>query len=158
MKVPVAARRRKRQGPPARSPRVADEDPRLAPVPLSAVPQHVAEGAARYNAGRFWHAHEAWEIAWHALRAAGKPAEADYVQGLVFVTAAFENLQRGKPVGARRQLAKALARLRALEGRGEALGLRDERGFLAALARAKEQADRPTVRPGEVPAPRLEMA
>jgi predicted metal-dependent hydrolase len=114
---------------------VADEDPRKNPAPLAEVPALVAEGAARYNAGKHWHAHESWEQAWHALRAAGKQEEADFLQGLVFVTAAFENRQRGKLPGFRRQLAKGIARLQALEGRGAALGLLDEGAFVRALAR-----------------------
>ena len=117
-----------------------DPDPRLAPAALSEVPGLVAEGAARYNAGDFWHAHESWEKAWHGLRAAGRGEEADFLQGLVFVTAAFENLQRGKPAGFRRQLAKALRRLEALPGRGAALGLVDEVGFVAALRRVDPEA------------------
>ena len=37
--------------------------------PLEDVPRLLREGAAEFNARRFWHAHEAWESAWHALRA-----------------------------------------------------------------------------------------
>jgi hypothetical protein len=61
----------------------------------------------------------------------------------VFVTAACENLARGKPEGARRQFAKALQRFDLLSGAGAALGLTDEAGFVAgvrALARAAGQA------------------
>lgn len=125
-----------------------DPDPRLDPAPLAQVPALLAEGAADYNAGRFWHAHESWEKAWHALRAEGQLAEADYVQAMVWVTAAFENFKRGKPEGARRQLAKASVVLRRLQGLGEGLGLADEAGFVAAVARAAE---------GEGPAPRLDL-
>jgi hypothetical protein len=111
------------------------EDPRARPAPLSEVPVHLAEGAALYNAGEFWRAHEAWERAWHSLRAAGQEEAADYVQALVWVTASFENLRRGKPEGHRRQLAKAVRRLRALHGAGQRLGLQGEEAFLAALGR-----------------------
>jgi len=112
---------------------LAEEDPRAHPLPLDKVPGRVAEGAARYNAGQFWHAHEAWEQAWHALRAAGKEQDADFVQALVLVTAGFENLRRGKPAGFGRQLDKALRWLDRVQGRGAALGLVDEAGFVAAL-------------------------
>lgn len=117
-----------------------DPDPRLSPAPLAEVPSLVAEGAARYNAGHYWPAHESWEKAWHALRAAGRQEEADFLQGLVLVTAALENLRRGKPAGFRRQLAKALRVLRALPGRGAALGLADEAGFVAALGLLQQRA------------------
>lgn len=111
------------------------DDPRLSPAPLAEVPALVAEGADLFNQGQYWHAHESWEKAWHALRFAGHDQEADFLQGLVLVTAAFENLRRGKPAGFRRQLGKGLVRLRALAGRGAALGLADEAGFVAALGR-----------------------
>ncbi|MCA1814566.1 MAG: DUF309 domain-containing protein [Halobacteriales archaeon] len=102
---------------------MAEEDPRRNPAPLADVPRLVAEGAARYNAGDFWHAHETWEQAWHSLRAAGMQDRADLVQALVWVTAAFENQRRGKPGGARRQLTKALPRLRAHAAHASALGV-----------------------------------
>jgi hypothetical protein len=111
------------------------EDPRLAPRAEEEVPALVAEGARRYNAGDFWHAHESWEEAWHALRAVGRHEDAAFLQGLVFVTAALENLKRGKAGGFRRQLAKAVLRLGTLAGRGDALGMSDEAGFVAAVAR-----------------------
>jgi uncharacterized protein len=112
-----------------------DPDPRISPPTLDEVPALVAEGAARYNAGHYWHAHESWEQAWHGLRAAGKQEEADVLQALVFVTAAFENWTRGKPIGAKRQLDKALRRLRAHPGRCASLGLAEEGAFVAALER-----------------------
>lgn len=111
------------------------EDPRLAPRPLAEVPALVAEGARRYEAGDYWHAHESWEQAWHALRGAGRDEDAAFLQGLVLVTAAFENLRRGKVAGFRRQLAKAVRRLRGLPGHGGPLGLLDEGGFVAAVER-----------------------
>lgn len=136
-----------------------DPDPRLSPAPLADVPALVADGAERYNEGHFWHAHESWEKAWHALRAAGRQEDADFLQGLVLVTAAFENLKRSKPAGFRRQLTKALRTLRTLPGRGAALGLADEAGFVAALVTLQERAlARDGVRGLEdlkVPVPRL---
>lgn len=93
----------------------------------------VAEGAELFNRGEFWEAHEAWEVAWHSLRDAGASDLADLLQGLILATAAFENLDRGKPRGFAVQGAKALSRMRRHEGLGSELGIADERGFYEAL-------------------------
>ena len=115
------------------------EDPRANPAPLRDVPRLVAEGAQRYNAHDFWHAHETWEQAWHSLRAHRLQEQADLVQALVWVTAAFENQRRGKPAGARRQLTKALPRLRAHAPHAAALGVEELARFTEAVERALEQ-------------------
>ncbi len=93
----------------------------------------VAKGAAEYNAGRFWEAHEDWEEAWHLLRDDGQGDRADHLQGLILATAAFENLSRGKPAGFRVQMAKALHRLRRHADLWHDLGLADEAAFREAL-------------------------
>lgn len=99
-------------------------DPRANPPPLADVPALLAEGARLYDAARYWDAHEAWESAWHALRAAERTEEADFVQGLILATAAVENLRRGKVTGFHRQGAHALWRLRRRAAAGPSLGVR----------------------------------
>lgn len=99
---------------------MADEDPRKNPLPVSVVPRLLAEGAAHYHARRFWHAHEAWEAAWHALRAA-EDGRAPYVRGMILATAAFENAVRQKEAGSKRQLAESLHALLAHKDAGESL-------------------------------------
>lgn len=93
------------------------------------------EGAAELNARRFWHAHESWEEAWHALRAAGRAEEATYVRGMILVAAALENATRGKEEGFKRQMAEGLHAL--LEGRPAAtrLGVEEPRAWEDALVR-----------------------
>lgn len=103
---------------------MSDVDPRANPVPLSEVPRLLAEGARRFDAGQYWDAHEAWEEAWHALRAAGRAEDADFLQGLILATAATENLKRGKVAGFVRQGAHALWRLRRHAASAPALGVR----------------------------------
>lgn len=83
-------------------------DPRAAPASPAEVPALLAEGAREFNERRFWHAHEAWETAWHALRAAGREADAGYVRGMILVAAALENALRGKEEGFKRQFAEGL--------------------------------------------------
>jgi len=93
----------------------------------------LAEGARRYNAGRFWDAHEAWEEAWLALKAAGRTREADVLQGFILVSAAFENRARGRERGFKRQMAEGLARIRRGEAEARALGFDDVTRFTTAL-------------------------
>ncbi len=109
------------------------DDPRDDPVSVAEVPDLLREGADHFNAGRHWHAHEAWEDAWHALRAADRQDDAEFLQGMILVTAAYENSHRGKEAGFKRQMAQGLHQLRANAGSGTGLGLRDEAGWVDAL-------------------------
>ena len=88
-------------------------DPRASPAPMGDVPRLLREGAAEWNARRFWHAHESWEAAWHAFRAAGDAEAAECLHGLILAAAALENATRGKEEGFKRQMAEALHLLRA---------------------------------------------
>jgi predicted metal-dependent hydrolase len=67
----------------------------------------LAEFLALYRAGRYFDAHEALELSWRRSR---DPRMLFY-QGLIQWAVAFEHLRRGNPRGARRQLAKAWAKL-----------------------------------------------
>ena len=58
-------------------------------------------------AGEYFAAHEDLEIAWRAA----PHEERDFLQGLVHVTVAWYQANRGNRVGCERQLAKALRRL-----------------------------------------------
>src|SRR3990172_4554127 len=73
----------------------------------------LALGIELYNAGHFWHAHEAWEAAWldapNELRA--------FYQGLIQVTAAFVHVTRNEYPGSVRLLAAGIEKL---EGYGPA--------------------------------------
>lgn len=104
---------------------MAVEDPRANPRPLADVPALLAAGAAEFNARRYWHAHEDWEAAWHALRAAGRARDAEFLQGMIVLAAGFENAKRGKDAGFRRQAAKGLALMRANRASAAALGVLD---------------------------------
>lgn len=87
------------------------------------MPRLLREGAAEWNARRFWHAHEAWESAWHSLRAAGEKDAAEFLHGLILCAAALENATRGKEDGFRRQMAEGLWLMRTHQEGAEALGL-----------------------------------
>ena len=82
-------------------------DPRHAPAPLAHVPALLSRGADAFNERRFWDAHEAWEEAWHGLRA-HKPELAEHLHGMILVAAALENATRKKESGFKRQLAEGL--------------------------------------------------
>lgn len=87
-------------------------DPRKEAAPLEEVPRLLREGAAEWNAAKFWHAHEAWESAWHALRAAQRDAQAQYVRGMILCAAALENATRDKEEGFKRQFAEGIFSLK----------------------------------------------
>lgn len=110
-------------------------DPRANAPPRSEVPRLLHEGAAEYAARRFWHAHESWEEAWHALRAAGEEHAAGYLRGMILVTVALENATRGKEAGFKRQFAEGLHALFEHRAGASALGVRDARAWEDALAR-----------------------
>lgn len=116
------------------SPRVAKgPDPRQNAAPLHEVPRLLREGAAHYNGRRFWHAHESWEEAWHALRAAGHAEEAAYLRGMILITASLENATRGKEEGFKRQFAEGLHALLSHRSAAAPLGLADARAWEDAL-------------------------
>jgi predicted metal-dependent hydrolase len=55
------------------------------------------EGAALFNAGRFFESHEVWESLWHQVRG----PQRELLQGLIQTAAAYYHLGRGNHVGAR---------------------------------------------------------
>lgn len=109
-------------------------DPRAAPAPLADVPRFLRAGADEWNARRFWHAHEAWEQAWHALRAAGEAEAAEFLHGLIVCAAALENATRSKEAGFKRQCAEGLFLMRTHLDAAPRLGLRDGARLVDALA------------------------
>lgn len=70
-------------------------------------------GLALFNQGRFFAAHEAWEVAWREAQG----TERLLLQGLIQVAAALHHVARGNPRGARSVYAKACARLDPLPSR-----------------------------------------
>lgn len=80
-------------------------------------------GIDEWHARRFWHAHEAWEEAWHALRAAGETGSAEFLHGLILCAAALENATRGKEAGFKRQMAEGLYLMRTHQEGAQPLGL-----------------------------------
>ena len=110
-------------------------DPRKDPPPLSEVPRLVREGAAEFNARRFWHAHESWESGWHALRGAGEADAAAYLRGMILVAAALENATRGKEAGFKRQMAEGLHALLGHRDAAARVGVLDARAWEDAIVR-----------------------
>ncbi len=112
---------------------MSGEDPRKNPVEVATVPRLLREGAALYNAGEFWLAHEAWETAWHSLRAEQRSDEAAYLRGMILITSAFENARRGKESGHKRQSAEGLHALLSHPQSARALNINDPRGWESEL-------------------------
>jgi hypothetical protein len=65
-------------------------------------------GLSAYRRGDFFEAHELLEPAWMG---ASDPAERDYHQGLIKLAAAYVHAVRGNPLGVRKNLVGARARL-----------------------------------------------
>ncbi len=72
----------------------------------------LAEGVDHFNAGRFWEAHESWEVLW--MKAEGE--ERQFLQGLIQLTAAYHHAQRGTLSGAARLFEAALRRMHPFPG------------------------------------------
>lgn len=100
--------------------------------------ERFAEGVASYRAGRFYEAHEHWEVLW---RDEPEPGRKTFLQGLILVAAAMHKLVvMGSPEGAERLFARADERLAKapLDAAGLAvgelrLGIDRARGVLARL-------------------------
>ncbi|MCA0351557.1 MAG: DUF309 domain-containing protein [Chloroflexi bacterium] len=67
------------------------------------------QGFELFNAGHYWHAHEAWEVQW--LQRSGN--ERDLLQGLIQTAAALVHWSRGNPKGLLLNWHKAAPKLQA---------------------------------------------
>lgn len=110
----------------------------------------VREGVDRFNAGRFFDAHEAWEEVWRSTT----PEPKDLWRGLIQVAVGlYHHLERGNPAAARRVLARGLRRIEPFPQGTEGLDL----DALRAAARLWQ--DWLTDREGDPPPlPRVELA
>ena len=72
-------------------------------------PRELLQCVALYDAGRYWHAHEALEDLWRATQ---DPARRSLYQGIIQLAAAFVHLQRDNLRGGGSLLRKAAANLR----------------------------------------------
>jgi predicted metal-dependent hydrolase len=97
-------------------------------------------GVARWDERRYFEAHELLEFAWKH----GPEEDRDLWKGVIQVAVAGVHLQRGNPIGARRLLDRALARLDALP--------EVRRGIDVASLRRSADAARGRLDSGELPA------
>jgi predicted metal-dependent hydrolase len=84
--------------------------------------------------GEYFAAHEELELAWRAAEA----EERDFYQGLVHVTVAWYQAQRGNRTGCVRQLEKAERRLASYAPEHRGVDLRDVLEQVQAAARSVE--------------------
>jgi hypothetical protein len=89
-------------------PRLAEALRLAAQPPGPDVPLDVHRGAALFDAGLFFEAHEYWEDVWRAAR----PPERTFYHGLVQAAAGCYHAEKGNAHGAAVLLAKARAKLR----------------------------------------------
>jgi hypothetical protein len=76
-------------------------------MPLDWTRGDLSEGMRCFHSGKFFEAHEHWEIVWLA---APEP-EKTFLQGLIQVAASFHHFQRGNHLGTSSLLRSALRRL-----------------------------------------------
>lgn len=67
--------------------------------------QPYLRGIDLFNHGYYWEAHEAWESLWHACGRTGLTA--DFLRGLIRLTAAGFKVKEGHPAGVARHAAAA---------------------------------------------------
>lgn len=88
----------------------------------------LALGIEHFNARRFFHAHEAWETAWHP----SPELERDFWQGITQVAVGFTHFRRGNARGATTLLRRGAQRIEAYGESFRGVPV----GALAAQARA----------------------
>lgn len=96
---------------------------------------------ALFNAGQYWHAHEALEEQWLA------EGRNPFLQGLILLAAGFVHVQKDNPPGCRKVLEKAAHRLAPYAPRHRGLDV------AAILAFIQGALDRLTDRPDGQPLP-----
>lgn len=105
----------------------------------------LAEGIELFNRGAYFECHEALELAWTPERGPRR----QFLQGLIHVSVGFYHHRRGNPVGACRQLRKALRKLAAYlpeyEGVDTARLYGDAAAMLAAIECGQAVAGYPKV-------------
>ncbi len=106
-------------------------------------PEEYLAGIARFNAGEFWEAHEAWEEIWIAEGGDLRP----FYQGLIQVAAAFHHYGNQNWQGMHKLMRDGTEKLARFLP--QAVGLDLER-FLGALAPWRELAEARCGRPGVV--------
>jgi hypothetical protein len=96
----------------------------VSPVETSgAIPPRFVRGAALFNAGYYWEAHEVWEGLWHAYGRRG--VLADVVKALIKLAAAGVKVREGQEHGVRVHARRAADLFASARGAGESrlLGL-----------------------------------
>lgn len=120
------------------------------PADPGATRHALEEGCRRFDAGRYFEAHEVWEDAW---RVEGGEVR-QLLQGLIQVAAGFhKGLVQGRPEGMVRLLTAGLTRLEAVGGLGQ-LDLASLRAdvlrWREAAKRWAERGERPALAPPRI--------
>ncbi len=69
--------------------------------------EHYLAGIALFNAGRYWHAHEAWEAAWMAMGNGSEDDAEIFFRALIQLASGLHLKRSGRLAGARSHFAKA---------------------------------------------------
>jgi len=144
--------RKRKNGPSDRSLERSSSRYRLRPAPLHAAQltpklsdadrADIAEGVELYNAGRYWHSHEAWERVWQRHDEPWRY----FIQGLIQAAAAQHQLQRGIRHGTIKHLKNALVKLEVAPADFAGLNLQEFRDHLRGLLSMAEGSTEEEVR------------
>ncbi len=105
----------------------------------------IVKGLELFNAGHFWHAHEAWEELW--LHSSGD--EKVFLQGLIQLAAAYHHVQRGTYRGGVRLFDAALRKLERFGDGHDGIDRRD--ATAAAIEHRQKIARGENIEAGEFP-------
>ena len=112
-------------------------------MPLNFKQGALAEGLACYRRHDFFETHEHWETVWVLV----PEPEKRFLQGLIHVAVAFHHLQSSNPIGAARQLKRAMLKLNAFPPEFEGIHVENVRAnirtWLEALEDCRSTADLP---------------
>lgn len=96
-------------------------------------------GIEHFDAGRFFHAHEAWETTWKQSR--GEKDE-EFFKGLSQLGAGYTHYRRGNPHGAHTLIRRGLSRIRRYGPRHQGIAVAELAAAAEGHAAAIEEAER----------------
>jgi predicted metal-dependent hydrolase len=92
---------------------------------------NLEEGIELFNAGRYFEAHEAWEVPWRPAPK-GSP-EKLFIQGLIMISASLDHHRKGEYEGTAKLLDKGLRLLREHKALGKDIEMEDFLGQVEAF-------------------------
>jgi predicted metal-dependent hydrolase len=125
-----------------------DEIQDLREPPLSEVQREfLAEGIALFNAGKYWHAHEAWELLWREMSNDPEDDAEIVVRGLIQLTAGLHLLGIDRLEGAGSNFRKSYQKLSLAPSRFLGIEIEPLRRYLRSWIAGIDPGERPIIEP-----------